>query len=264
MAHGDCGRCVLQTVCPYPSIFEGLAPRDREIMRRYDKIPQPFVLLVGGPERNGKDSARVTWGVRLFGDACRYWPYVIHVYEVVGQRGLGKHRLQYELRRVTDQLRKSTLWPPEAGRCSRPAIGAVSDAMSAPPERCKLRWTFHTPLRLARMPRRLGGLDLILAGKRRHQIMDYFYGSPSAEGARQSEERVEAEEFTTLASQLHPWRFQRYSGRQRRRMTLDGLVGEIVIEGPWGKSGNWLQAAPMLHIGKATSFGFGRVTWEVL
>jgi hypothetical protein len=35
IAHGDCQRCVLHTACPYPAIFEGLAPGRRGAASRY-------------------------------------------------------------------------------------------------------------------------------------------------------------------------------------------------------------------------------------
>ena len=233
-------------------------------MRRYDKIPQPFVLLLLEPQENGVASPTLTWGVRLFGEACRYWPYLVHVYQTAGERGLGRHRLQYQLRQVTDRVGKAQLWSPDRAQAAEPATGHVSPGTAVQPDRCPLRWTFHTPVRLPQVSGRLTGIDLVLAGRRRFQIMDYFYGVSEKERARQPSEYVDADDFSTLASRLRPWRLQRYSGRQRRRMTLDGLVGEIVIEGPWGQSGKWLQAVPLLHLGKATSFGFGRVTWEVL
>jgi hypothetical protein len=40
------------------------------------------------------------------------------------------------------------------------------------------------------------------------------------------------------------------------------MLGEIAITGPWGRAGSWLFAAEKIHLGKATSFGFGRVHWE--
>lgn len=249
--HGECLRCVLRTACPYPVLFEGLAPQGREIMRRYDKIPQPFVLLVEEPPGNGEAAPRLSWGVRLFGEACRYWPYLVHVYQTAGHCGLGKQRLQYTLRRVTDRVGNTLLWSAEQAQAGQPAIGHVSSGPPVQPDRCVLRWRFHTPVRFQAGPGRLSGIDLVLAGRRRLQIMDYFYGDSGEQEAWRPGERVEATEFTTLASRLRPWRFQRYSGRQRCRMTLDGLVGEIVIEGPWGRSGDWLQAAPLLHLGKA-------------
>ena len=264
VAHGDCPRCLLQTACAYPAVFEGLAPSDRKIMRKYDKIPQPFVLLVRGPQSNEQVSTSLTWGLRLFGDACRYWPYLVHVYRMAGERGIGKNRVQYQIRQVTDQVGQVVLWSPAESRTPQPVVGLVPEEMVALPDHCTLHWKFHTPARVLRGPGRLGGLDLLLSGRRRFQIMDYFYGTPQDESRLQPEEHLEAGEFETIESRLRPWRLQRYSGRQGRRMTLRGLIGDIVIEGPWGRSGAWLQAAPLLHLGKATSFGFGRVTWEVL
>jgi hypothetical protein len=132
------------------------------------------------------------------------------------------------------------------------------------PDRCILRWTFQTPVRIPIGSPEPSGIDLLLAGRRRFQIMDYFYGNRGVEPARQPNARIEADEFTTVDCTVEPWRFQRYSGRQHRRMTLEGLIGQITIEGPWGKTGPWVHAVPFIHLGKATSFGFGRVTWEVL
>ena len=42
VAHGDCDRCVLQAACPYPAVFEGRPPVDRDFMRKYPRIPQPY------------------------------------------------------------------------------------------------------------------------------------------------------------------------------------------------------------------------------
>jgi hypothetical protein len=261
---GDCGSCVLQAVCAYPAIFEGIAPQGRKIMRRYDNIPQPFVLLPDGPLVNAADSPTLTWGMRLFGDACRYWPYLVHVYKTAGERGLGSRRIQCQLERVTDRVGNATLWSSEQAQTAQPTAGSIAPENSAVPARCTLRWTFQTPVRIAAVSAGPVGIDLFLAGRRRFQIMDYFYGNSGDESPMPASGRIEADEFTTTACTLEPWRLQRYSGRQHRRMTLDGLIGEITIEGPWGKTGPWLHAVPLIHLGKATSFGFGRVKWEVL
>lgn len=261
---GDCPSCVLQGVCAYPAIFEGIAPQGREIMRRYDNIPQPFVLLPHGPFVTAAGSPTLTWGMRLFGEACRYWPYLVHVYQTAGERGLGSRRMQYQLERVADRVGKATLWSREDAQVAQPVTGTIAPENAAVPEHCTLRWSFQTPVRIPTVSRDPGGIDLLLAGRRRFQIMDYFYGNSGGQPPRQADGRIEADEFTTVSCTLEPWRFQRYSGRQHRRMTLEGLIGEIIIEGPWGRSGPWVQAVPLIHLGKATSFGFGRVTSEVL
>jgi len=264
LGQGQCRHCVLRSACPYPAIFEGLAPPGREMMRLYQNVPQPFVLVVPGLKSHSENSSMLTWGVRLFGQACNYWPYLVHVYHTVGQRGLGKRRVPYRLRVVTDRISKRPVWFPDRRDVQPPTIGNLSDHQKTVPEQCTLRWVFSTPVRFSLHSGELSGLDLVLAGRRRLKIMNYFYGQQSEQEPGQSEERLEAAEFTTLASHIRPWRLQRYSARQGRKMSLYGLLGKIVIRGPWGRSGPWLQAVPLLHLGKATSFGFGRVTWEVI
>jgi len=264
LRQADCRHCVLQAACPYPAIFEGLAPENRRVMRLYERIPQPFVLVVAWPDRHGMASSVLTWGVRLFGPACSYWPYVVHVYRTVGQRGLGKRRIRYRLRKVTDAVTGQVVWSPDNAEPRQPGFGNVLAGGRSTPDECTLRWVFSTPVRLALNSGHLSGLDLVLAGRRRLHIMEYFYGEGDEQGDSESGERLEAGQFTTLASRIRPWRLQRYSGRQNRPMSLYGLAGEIVIHGPWGRSGPWLGAVPLLHLGKATSFGLGRARWEVV
>lgn len=268
VSHGDCDACVLQSACPYPAIFEGVAPPDRQIMRRYLRVPQPFVLLVPPPDEGWAEPGRLGWGVRLFGPARRYWPYLLHVFQIAGEQGIGRCRCRYRLERVTDGLGGPAIWSADSETMDgEPTSRSAAHAEPEVPERCTLRWRFRTPVRLSRgrgtAQGPLDGLDLVLAGRRRFAIMDHFYGSQDGGTEGPPGSRVEAESFTVHERKLRPWRLQRYSGRQRQRMSLGGQIGEIVIEGPWGHAGPWLSAIDAIHLGKATSFGFGRVEWEL-
>jgi hypothetical protein len=51
-------------------------------------------------------------------------------------------------------------------------------------------------------------------------------------------------------------------GEEKLYLKLNVTQGDLVIEGPWGEMGAWLPALPIVHLGKATSFGFGRVEWS--
>ena len=262
VAGGNCEPCLLQTICPYPAVFEGLAPSERDFMRKYPRVPQPFVLIVPSPDDVADESRMLTWGIRLFGSAERYWPYVIHIFNVCGELGIGRRRCRYRLNRVTDGRQGAPLW--SEGRSHKIEPVSRKIAVTRLPERCALRWRLETPLRIKRNGRwrsgRLEGLDLLLAGRRRFQIMNYFYG----DGAPEDGQWCGREAFVTRDQSLQAWGFRRYSGRQKRRMNLHGLIGEAVIEGPWGRVGRWLHAVKSIHLGKATSFGFGRVDWEVV
>ena len=135
------------------------------------------------------------------------------------------------------------------------------------PERCSLRWRFHTPVQIVRdgtaVGTQLDGLDLLLAGRRRWTVMNTIHGT-RPESPDEPAVRFERSDFITRSSQLRHWNISRYSGRQERRVELHGVVGEIVIEGPWGLVGDWLPAIPVLHLGKSVSFGLGAVEWEVV
>ncbi len=257
--HTQCADCYLKKVCPYVCIFEGFAPEHREILRKYDKIPQPFVLLIS-PQSEENESV-LQWGIRLFGPAMKYWPYVIHTYQEIGKRGLGKKRLRYEIEKVWDS-QGTTVWSGENRLAAEPAI-TTSQQLNHPGgenELTTLTWRFHTPVQI-KTRGQVDGLSLILSGRRRFSIMNHFYGSP-ADDAEEKLEHLEEDQFTTEKSLLKPFRFSRFSGRQKRKVQMSGLVGEITITGPWNKSGEWLRHIPHIHLGKSTSFGFGHVTWE--
>jgi len=264
--HGRCVQCGVRTVCPYPAVFEGLAPEGRQIMRRYDTIPQPFVLLVPSPGQRWGRPGELVWGFRLFGAACRFWPYVVHTFDAAGKAGIGRGRWKYTIQCVTDGIGGNTLWTPGCSDWAEPAQRHIDHCASTVPPHCTLRWRFETPLRLrsSGMVRdeQISPMDLLLNGRRRFSIMRHFYDADGSE--LPPDERLDAGRFRIISEQVFPWAHRRYSLRQKRRMVLGGLLGEMVIEGPWGLSGPWLNAVPILHLGKATTFGFGNVKWEML
>lgn len=253
-----CPECYLKNVCPYVSIFEGLAPDHREILRKYDKIPQPFVLLV--PPQTVELNSSLQWGIRLFGPAMKYWPYVIHTYQEVGKRGLGKKKLRYEVEKVCDG-KGVTVWSNENTLAAEPVI--TTNLENTPNEEndfTTLTWRFHTPVQI-KTQGQVDGLSIILAGRRRFNILNHFYGASPGDDSEEHE-YLEEKQFSTESSLLKPYRFSRFSGRQKRKVQMSGLVGEITITGPWGRSGEWLRHISNIHLGKSTSFGFGHVTWE--
>ncbi|MGQ9506162.1 MAG: CRISPR system precrRNA processing endoribonuclease RAMP protein Cas6 [Thermogutta sp.] len=260
--HGQCNKCVLSQVCPYNCLFEGIPTLNRQIMRKYPTVPQPFVLVVP-PVASPLPDGKLTWSVRLFGSACCYWPYLVYAYQRIGEEGLGRDRVRYTLGQVTDSLSDCVVWEGESAIVNEPKLAAIDTRHSLPSGNCALRWVFHTPLKLRLSGKKLTGLDLVLAGRRRYEIMNYFYGSAN-ESAADDEPHFEDQDFVTRDARIKRWDLRRFSGRQKHLVEFFGLLGEIVIEGPWGSCGEWLAAIPTLHLGKATSFGFGQVTWEIL
>lgn len=270
--HGECGICLLQSACPYPAVFEGLPPANRTYMTKYPQIPQPFVLNVEEPTQPGSES-NFGFSVRLFGSAIRYWPYVCHTFFKAGEGGLGRNRTDIHWQKVGGAAGGNNVWSADSPGWSEPEVQTTGLDDAIPPDALpavqQLRWKFITPLNmpsvdLKRRPEELG-LQLFLGGKRRWETLQHFYGtSPNEDKSEAPIRRFDAAEFRTLHSEFRPWAATRFSGRQQRRMTVEGLTGEAVIEGPWRQTGAWLNAIPVIHVGKKTSFGFGRVEWELI
>lgn len=67
-----------------------------------------------------------------------------------------------------------------------------------------------------------------------------------------------AQAIKTIGSNLrwHDW--ERYSARQDTRMKMGGFVGEITFEGNIEPFMPLIKAGEVLHVGKGTTFGFGK------
>lgn len=276
MKHGDCSRCLLRSACAFPEFFGARGEADdggagaelREATNERaagggGQSAQPFALEVAAPGSWWGDADDLAWGIRLFGRAQRWVPHLIAAYLQAQERGLGPNRTQFELIEVVDAVGARQVWAPgdlTVGACApRPVVDA-SRVVGAG----VMRWWFRTPVRITRQGKAApldDGLSIILAGRRRFQTLHAaVLGAEPRDGG--SGPYLDAGQFRTVESQLEPWNIERFSGRQRQRVPLRGMVGEVRIEGPWHLAGPWLHAIEQMHLGKHTTFGFGRVSWE--
>jgi hypothetical protein len=68
-----------------------------------------------------------------------------------------------------------------------------------------------------------------------------------------------AEQVGIAENHLHWFDWSRYSARQDRRMFMGGIMGSITYDGVPADSVPLVRLGARLHLGKATSFGLGRV-----
>ncbi|MGC9455736.1 MAG: CRISPR system precrRNA processing endoribonuclease RAMP protein Cas6 [Phycisphaerae bacterium] len=269
VCHGrraDCSQCVLRERCAYSVAFEGFPPFGRTMMRKYQRIPQPLVLQPPGTgDVPTADDLMLRFGVRLFGPAAAMYPYVIYAVERMLDRGLGAQRVPIPLREVSDGekviYRKGddTIRPPAQN------VLSVDDSTSPGPSEVQVECV--SPLRLQVRGREAREFDLaalLRAVVRRVRLLGAFYGDGD-EVETPSAVLNAAAKARALRNDIRLHRVSRYSGRQKRRMTFHGLVGRIAYEWPDREAGPqpWLEAASILHVGKATTFGFGQIRYWV-
>ena len=101
-------------------------------------------------------------------------------------------------------------------------------------------------------------MDAILAGiRRRIYMLDCFEGIQDEEWMRWKLPKIKKKN-----QRFFPVHVERYSSRRDSRMILKGLVGEIFLDDVPEEVKGLLLAGELIHVGKNTSFGFGR--YEIL
>jgi len=255
---------MLRSSCVYAYVFEGLATEDRIIMRLYPYVPQPFVIVTDLREPSEiKENDQWKFGLRLFGHAIDHFPYIVYSLMELGRSGLGREKIRFAVERITEFGSSEPLY--EAGGNHLSKLRAPNIDLD-----CDTSWDrsitvdFLTPVRL-----RVGGKevssinfsDLTRAAIRRLNILTHFYGNEEYKNAYDAADLVEkSTAVKTKWDETHRFELCRFSTRQNRKMILDGLVGSMAFAGEMREFRHLLSLLPVTHLGKATSFGFGRIS----
>ncbi len=259
MRNRPCDGCPLEYSCLYTTIFETRSdPADAGHSVRNVRPPHPFVLKVGfATQRRFDKGDCLRIGINLYGAALHALPFVLRAMEEAGDRGFGRNRLSFRLDGVR-QANKGEDW-------------AAGQAYPAPqirgePQACGhlCSWHFTTPVRLRSGGRPLdhNGLEpanLAMPLLRRLQLLVRHYGNPDQLHVHPDMSH-RARQLRFTHSELRWKRLQRYSSRQEATHSVSGLMGSVGLDcsaaPEWSEVLAW---APVIHLGKATSMGLGRV-----
>lgn len=256
--HRDCDRCLLRSACAFHTIFNGNSTLNPHATPSSHATVQPFVLEVAAPGTWWGSPDQLAWGITLFGDEVLHTPYLIAAFARAGERGVGPARTRFTLDSVIDVPSGRQLLTATSTLPPTPIPLVPPNTTSPPPPDGILTWSFHTPVHFTTngiLHRPDDPIRLINAGRRRFEALG---GTPAAD-----ERHLNPPDFEILDADLHHWRIERYSNRQKQRVPLEGFFGTTRIRGPWSLAGTWLQCASRIHLGKHTTFGLGRVSWAI-
>jgi hypothetical protein len=288
-----CGEhCVLGNACPYGYIFETSPPADSEALRTIREVARPFVIQPPhDPRTEIPTGERLTFGLVLIGQGINYLPYFVAAFRELGRQGLGRARSKYRLLALDAILTLSPTLPLSGGGSaplSLPGRGAggegvpipiyraeddmirtanatiSGDAITAhaatlPPDRITL--DFLTPTRLKHQGRWVEAgppfhvLVKTLLG--RISSLSYFHcGHKLETDFRGLIDRAEAVHMAQSQTSWQDW--SRFSGRQKQRVEMGGLVGRVTYAGNLRDYLPLLALGEWVHVGKGTVFGNGR------
>jgi hypothetical protein len=266
----QCATCCIQSNCPYFGLFE-----HQTALPGVQDAPRGYVLYPSREEENGDVQLNIT----LVGHCAAYVPVVIESVSRAAKRGVGLERIRFSLRDMRtdapagyDQGGTGN-FSPQGGLPLSEWLGKEQD-FAGP-----VRIFLPTPLRLRRQGRYLDRLEwpfFFQSLTRRLEGLHCVFGQGEPVGSAIWKEL--AHHFSRLSPPTVvqsraagsdartgwlQWKdLKRFSNRQKKKVPMGGLVGEIVIQDlhPWLHT--WLRAAELLHVGKGAAMGLGRV--EVL
>jgi len=256
----ECAGCLLAGRCLYALTFE--ANLRNPAGSHAPSPPLPYVIEPPpDPRTHFRAGDPLHFSLILLGETVTMLPYFVYAFELMGEEGLGKRtngeRARFRIDRITQQRR--TLYEGKGGKLTpaEPLPLAVGDLPPAGDGR--LTVTFITPLRLKRNNELVADLpfeDFIRGVLRRISTTFATFGG----GEPPLDYRglvFAAKPVRTLRSTLRWEDLERYSNRQKERMYMGGVVGEVVYEGNVRPYLPLIELGSFLHIGKQTTFGHG-------
>jgi hypothetical protein len=270
-----CAPCPFRFTCAYPLLFEPYAPPDHPEAHRYARLPTPFTLEIPlelpatwegrePPPRSLAPGEPLVFGMTLLGRARKHMPYYVHAIMEMARAGLGSPRQRFRLARaeILTPNGALNLYEADTGFLRHPP---------APPTRLaprdlsthRVAVRFTAPARLELRDDLVYPIEfhhLIRALLQRLRALDAGYGL--LDGIELPGHLAEAAQAVRRVEDRTRWLdLRRYSTRQRTAMRIGGAVGTVIYESPEGFQPFALLLAlgELLHVGKLTSMGFGRM-----
>ncbi|NLJ29277.1 MAG: CRISPR system precrRNA processing endoribonuclease RAMP protein Cas6 [Deltaproteobacteria bacterium] len=267
----DCSGCLLRDRCVYVYVFETPPPQESKRLRLYKSVPHPFVIEPPLDEtRLLAAGATLELGLVLMGQALEYLPYFIYAFMHLGEQGLGKGRGAFKLESVVSQESDGSkvIFRDETGALTSPGGFPAQSFIQARTAELqgmtRLRMIFLTPGRIKHADHLVEKPEfhhLVRALLRRLSSLSYFHGGEPL--------NLDFQGIIDAATHIHRvgaetrwYDWERYSSRQKERMSLGGFVGTLEYEGDFTPFLPMLAWGEILHVGKGVSFGLGRYRLE--
>ncbi|HEU4964477.1 MAG TPA: CRISPR system precrRNA processing endoribonuclease RAMP protein Cas6 [Bacilli bacterium] len=268
----ECGACEIQHSCPYVYVFETKPPADSKVLKNFENVPRPYVIVTRFDDQKMRFSPgeRLSFELMVFGDAIEYAPFFIYSFDRLGDVGIGKQRRPYRLVRVEalDQVNGLAfeVYDGKSRRIRQHDYTLNGSDLEARAAKVKgadgVTVSFETPLRMKSKGSYTSDPQfhlLVRNAVRRVTSLLYFHhgGKELSMDYASFFKRAEAIELVENKTRWVDW--DRYSARQDKKMSFGGLVGEAEYRGDISEFVPWLLAAEELHMAKQTAFGLGKI-----
>lgn len=277
-----CQGCALLRTCPYTDIFESPPPEQEHHLQKFSQVPNPYIIEPPSwGQKTYHQDELLNFDLVLVGSSLKQLPLIIYAWQKAFERGVGKGDGTAQLFAVElvlpDQTTHTIFAPLKGIDQVQPHLAQLdwqnlmTTIITNGTVRTESQFTHQlmlnlsTPLRLqenghALPPNKLSANKLLMTLVRRVHLLLTFHDL--------DHQQPSAQEFTELAQQAHliesnhealRWLdWQRYSNRQKKSMSLGGVVGDWILTGDLTPFLPYLILGQWLHIGKNATFGLGK------
>jgi hypothetical protein len=248
--------CERRKECYYARLFDPLVPEPlpHRFLKGQSRSPQPLIPIFPGPGSvELRRGATFDFGMRILGPLqTGELELIFATLEGLSEFELGDEGGRIALEGAALRGRRET--PIEMGRGDS-SVERMEVVFETP------TWVEHQGKLLERMEFQ----PLFRSIYRRLCVLSALYGGLDANDDEQFAKLDEvAEAITVVKQDLKPLRWNRYSLAREREQPLQGFLGRVIFAGAeLGSFVPILRLAEKTHIGKATSFGLGRMRVNV-
>lgn len=259
-----CASCPVKQDCIHARIFEEPLGQDLPpFLGGLPAAPRPYLFEPNGEDGEIREGDEVQFDLLLFGQVIELQSFAVQALRRMARAGLGARRIPFTLDRVR-YPKSDGAWHVGYQRGGRPwAAPAPPNYPSRQPLDCgRLRLRFSTPIRLKVKGHLVDGLTFhTLAFRTLRRVLElaHFYVPSLTLGADYEPLLARTGDVRIVERDLRWKDWQRFSNRQQTKMKMGGFVGEIVLEGDLNPFSELLRAVEVVHVGKGTTFGLGKV-----
>ena len=205
-----------------------------------------------------KKGSRFEFFLTLFGESIVFFNSYLQAFHQLGMAGIGKLHSRFRICEIRNTEGELLVLGSQVDM-SRYVIHTISDYILYRKETLlnmngKWTLTFQTPLSMKHrryFMQEFYSEALVKGAARRIQMLNYYTGTESifpefAEYPEIDEQRVRKEAV------------RRYSGTHNSHITLHGISGNVVFQNMPEECLDYLIAGELTHMGRNTSFGFGK------
>ena len=256
----DCKKCRYKAPCIVYKVLYTQMKRKPAFMQGDDSTG--YLIECENQRESFRAGDRFFFFLTLFGDNIVYFGQYLQMFYQLGVEGIGKDAARYVISDIKNIRGDSLLRGSQivmADYCPETVYDYVVRRMRELERTgCRNELVFHTPVCLkyqGKYIREFQPEAVFQALFRRIMMLDYF--------SEVYMDQFEPEEYPQIVCQKADMCVvRRYSSTQDSRVSLRGMTGSVRFHGITEEYLPYVLAGELLHIGKNTSFGFGRYTLE--